>query len=186
MQAQQRAAAVAFQSPKYIQQAGALSHVGAFARECFPAAQRAALILSARSRAQHGEALCASLPSPLIAEFSGECSRAALASLVAKLAAHELSYVVGFGGGKLLDMAKLVRCCGSHGVRARAATAVRASRHRKPPFRGPLPCATACATHTTWHQVAHELDLPVVVVPSLASTDAPCTALSVVYSDAGA
>jgi glycerol dehydrogenase len=27
--------------------------------------------------------------------------------------------------------------------------------------------------------------LPVVVVPSLASTDAPCTALSVVYSDAG-
>lgn len=34
-------------------------------------------------------------------------------------------------------------------------------------------------------QVAHEMDLPVVVVPSLASTDAPCTALSVVYSDAG-
>lgn len=34
-------------------------------------------------------------------------------------------------------------------------------------------------------QVAHELHLPVVVVPSLASTDAPCTALSVVYSDAG-
>jgi glycerol dehydrogenase len=34
-------------------------------------------------------------------------------------------------------------------------------------------------------QVAHEMQLPVVVVPSLASTDAPCTALSVVYSDAG-
>lgn len=33
--------------------------------------------------------------------------------------------------------------------------------------------------------MAHELRLPVVVVPSLASTDAPCTALSVVYSDAG-
>jgi glycerol dehydrogenase len=35
-------------------------------------------------------------------------------------------------------------------------------------------------------QAAHELDLPVVIVPSLASTDAPCTALSVVYSDGGA
>jgi glycerol dehydrogenase len=34
--------------------------------------------------------------------------------------------------------------------------------------------------------VAHALKLPVVVVPSLASTDAPCSALSVIYTPEGA
>jgi hypothetical protein len=33
--------------------------------------------------------------------------------------------------------------------------------------------------------VAHGLGLPMVMVPSLASTDAPCLAVSIVYSDAG-
>ena len=34
--------------------------------------------------------------------------------------------------------------------------------------------------------VAHELALPVVIVPTLASTDAPCSALSVIYTAEGA
>lgn len=34
--------------------------------------------------------------------------------------------------------------------------------------------------------VAHAMGLPVVVVPTLASTDAPCSALSVIYTPAGA
>lgn len=33
--------------------------------------------------------------------------------------------------------------------------------------------------------VSHELDLPVIVVPTTAATDAPCSALSVVYSEEG-
>jgi len=33
--------------------------------------------------------------------------------------------------------------------------------------------------------VAHEMKLPVVVVPTVISTDAPCSALSVVYSESG-
>jgi glycerol dehydrogenase len=33
--------------------------------------------------------------------------------------------------------------------------------------------------------VAHEMRLPVIVVPTVISTDAPCSALSVVYSEAG-
>jgi len=33
--------------------------------------------------------------------------------------------------------------------------------------------------------VAHELDRPVVIVPTLASTDAPCSALSVIYTPDG-
>lgn len=37
----------------------------------------------------------------------------------------------------------------------------------------------------TGKAVAHRLGLPVVVIPSLASNDAPCSALSVIYSAAG-
>ena len=33
--------------------------------------------------------------------------------------------------------------------------------------------------------VAHKLDLPVVVVPTIASSDAPCSALAVIYGDDG-
>ena len=33
--------------------------------------------------------------------------------------------------------------------------------------------------------VAHEMNLPVIVVPTVVSTDAPCSALSVIYSDTG-
>lgn len=134
------AAAVAFQSPKYIQQAGALQRVGEFAAESFKDARKAGILTSARLRSRYMEAMCQSVDSPVIAEFSGECSRSNLQSILQKMQGQQLDYIIGFGGGKLLDMAKLV---------------------------------------------AHETQLPVVVVPSLASTDAPCTALSVVYSDAG-
>lgn len=40
-------------------------------------------------------------------------------------------------------------------------------------------------TLDTAKAVAHAMGRPVVIVPSLASTDAPCSALSVLYSDAG-
>jgi len=33
--------------------------------------------------------------------------------------------------------------------------------------------------------VAHEMNVPVIVVPTIATTNAPCSALSVIYSDAG-
>lgn len=108
--------AVAFQSPKYIQQAGALQRVGQFALQTFPhaAAQTPGILTSARLRARYGESLCQSFSqSPVIAEFSGECSRSNLHSILAKLQnqlqGQSLGYIVGLGGGKLLDMAKLVR-----------------------------------------------------------------------------
>ena len=37
----------------------------------------------------------------------------------------------------------------------------------------------------TGKAVAHEMKIPVVVVPTIAATDAPCSALSVVYTDKG-
>ncbi len=41
-------------------------------------------------------------------------------------------------------------------------------------------------TLDTAKAVAFELDIPVVIVPTIASTDAPCSALSVIYTDDGA
>lgn len=178
------APAVAFQSPKYIQQAGALSRVGEWVRESFPnAAGKAGVLTSARLRARYGEILTAGLPGqPVVVEFSGECSRSNLAAVLAKMQGQGLDYLVAFGGGKLLDMAKLVCVCALMLLAAVAAIA-----------QGCPACTYAQELNNKHHaaaasfhlQAAHELDVPVVVVPSLASTDAPCTALSVVYSDAG-
>lgn len=39
--------------------------------------------------------------------------------------------------------------------------------------------------HDTTKAAAHYLELPVVIVPTIASTDAPCSALSVIYTDDG-
>lgn len=41
-------------------------------------------------------------------------------------------------------------------------------------------------TMDTAKAVAHALSLPVMIIPTLASTDAPCSALSVIYTEAGA
>ncbi len=40
-------------------------------------------------------------------------------------------------------------------------------------------------THDTAKAVSYYLEVPVVIVPTIASTDAPCSALSVIYSDEG-
>ena len=40
-------------------------------------------------------------------------------------------------------------------------------------------------THDTAKAVSYYLGLPVVIVPTIASTDAPCSALSVIYTDDG-
>lgn len=101
-------AAVAFQSPKYIQQAGALQRVGEFAKESFPHAKQAGVLTSARLRSHYVEALCQSVANPVIAEFSGECSRSNLQRILQRMQVQQVDYIIGFGGGKLLDMAKLV------------------------------------------------------------------------------
>ena len=55
-----------FQSPKYIQQQGALARVGEFVAATFPdrKTQRAALITSARLKKQYFEQLCKSISDP--------------------------------------------------------------------------------------------------------------------------
>jgi len=132
--------AIAFQSPKYLQQPGALHHVGEYVTSTFPAARKAGIITSRRLRARYLADLSTSITDMVVIEFSGECSQNWLEKIHAQLVGQGIDYVVGFGGGKLLDLAKLV---------------------------------------------ADKLKVPMVIIPSLASTDAPCIALSVVYTDGG-
>ena len=75
------------------------------------------------------------------ASYNADCSEASLKSLRKSAKEHKADVIIGVGGGKALDAAKLV---------------------------------------------AHQLQLPVVTIPTSAATCAAWTALSNVYSEAGA
>ncbi len=72
--------------------------------------------------------------------FGGECCEEELARLADGLASRQIDVLVGMGGGKTIDTAKIA---------------------------------------------ADRFGIPVIVVPSIASTDAPCSAVAVLYSKGG-
>jgi glycerol dehydrogenase len=75
-----------------------------------------------------------------IETFRGECCETELARLLAIVQREHVDVMVGMGGGKTIDTAKIV---------------------------------------------ADRARVPVIVVPTIASTDAPCSGCAVIYSDAG-
>ena len=72
--------------------------------------------------------------------FQGECSFAQIEQTAKACGEHNVEVVIGIGGGKILDTAKVA---------------------------------------------ANQLGLPVVIIPTVASSDAPCSALAVVYKEDG-
>lgn len=75
-----------------------------------------------------------------IERFNGECSAGEIARIVTAARAHRAEIIVGVGGGKAIDTAKIA---------------------------------------------AIETDCRIVVVPTIASTDAPCSAVAVRYTEHG-
>jgi len=77
---------------------------------------------------------------PVAVRHGGECSETEVEYVLELAVASSCDLIVGIGGGKVLDTAKVV---------------------------------------------AHRLGVPVVIVPTIAASDAPCSALAVVYRDNG-
>jgi glycerol dehydrogenase len=75
-----------------------------------------------------------------VERFAGECCEMELSRLAAIIQAKNVDVLVGMGGGKTIDTAKIA---------------------------------------------ADRVKIPVVVVPTIASTDAPCSGCAVVYSEQG-
>jgi glycerol dehydrogenase len=73
-------------------------------------------------------------------EFRGECCEAELKRIASIVKRGRIDVMIGMGGGKTIDAAKIV---------------------------------------------ADRADIPVIVVPTIASTDAPCSGCAVVYTDKG-
>lgn len=124
---------------KYIQGAGALAELPALVKRlgshglilASPTAYRTILPQSGLDLNAHA------LP---VERFAGECSEKELARVAAIIQEKRADVVVGMGGGKTIDTAKIA---------------------------------------------ADRANIPVVVVPTIASTDAPCSGCAVVYSEQG-
>lgn len=131
----------AFQSPrKYIQHKGALTKVGNHVRTVYPQLQKSGIIMPEHLVSKYKHSLSETLKDYIVYTFDGECTYDNAQQILMEFHEQHVDHVVAFGGGKILDIGKLV---------------------------------------------AYHLKTPSVIIPSLASTDAPCTALSVIYKNNG-
>lgn len=124
---------------KYIQGAGAIAELPALIKSL----GKQGLVLASRSVREKVLPLCdvdfgaQSIP---VEPFGGECCEAELGRVSALVAQKHVDVLVGVGGGKTIDTAKIV---------------------------------------------ADRANIPVIVVPTIASTDAPCSGCAVIYSADG-
>ncbi len=124
---------------KYIQGAGALGELPALVRLL----GRQALVLaspSAQQKVLPAAGIDWSAQPCRIERFRGECCEEELARLAGLMARARADVVVGMGGGKAIDTAKIA---------------------------------------------ADRANLPAIIVPTIASTDAPCSGCAVLYSKDG-
>ena len=130
-----------FQSPsKYIQHKGSLLHTGNHIKSIFPKVKKAGVIMPGHLMKKYESPLTSTLENPMIYNFDGECTRKNIDIIVNSFKDSNVDHVVAFGGGKVLDVGKMV---------------------------------------------AYKMESPSIIIPSSASTDAPCTALSVIYKEDG-
>jgi len=130
-----------FQSPsKYIQHKGAILHAGYHIKSAFPKVKKAGVIMPGHLMKKYESPLISTLENPMVYDFDGECTHKNIDIIVNAFAKNNVDHVVAFGGGKVLDVGKMV---------------------------------------------AYKMESPTIIIPSSASTDAPCTALSVVYKEDG-
>jgi len=126
---------------RYIQGAGAINEIGAYASKL---GSKALLTGGQRAISSCGQAIKSSLEQKNIGchqeKFMGECSNKEIQRLVAIAKDNGADMVISAGGGKVIDTGKAV---------------------------------------------AYELKIPVIVCPTIAATDAPCSALSVIYTEDG-
>lgn len=119
---------------KYLQGAGALQELPALVAQ-FGA--RGMILAAGTASNRILPASGVNLP---VERFGGECCTSELERLAAVLAAGQVDVLVGMGGGKAIDTAKIA---------------------------------------------ADRAGIPVIIVPTTASTDAPCSGCAVLYSEQG-
>ncbi|MEJ8734693.1 glycerol dehydrogenase [Mediterraneibacter sp. ICN-202921] len=126
---------------KYVQGAGELKKLGAYAEKY---GKKALILITASGYKRCGGTVEAGFKDSsaqiVFDYFNGECSKNEINRLTAIVEKENCDMVIGIGGGKILDTAKAV---------------------------------------------AYYKSLPVLICPTIASTDAPCSALSVIYTDDG-
>ncbi len=126
---------------KYVQGKGEIKNIGSYCKNY----GKNPLILISKSGMTRfetviNESLAASGITPIYDCFNGECSKNEVNRLIGIYKANGCDFVLGVGGGKILDTAKAV---------------------------------------------SYYMESPVAIVPTIASTDAPCSALTVLYTEEG-
>jgi glycerol dehydrogenase len=124
---------------KYIQGTGALNELP----DLVKLFGKQGLILAsatAHKKILPGSCIDLDAHSILVEPFAGECCEKELSRLAAIIREKQIDVLVGMGGGKTIDTAKIA---------------------------------------------ADRANIPVLVVPTIASTDAPCSGCAVLYSDLG-